>query len=92
MSLQEAVEAPRVWCQGQEVEVECGIADPVRDGLAAMGHDVQVVAKVAGGMNGVMLDAAAGVIHGAACWRADGAPIGISGGPASSGGSAMYRI
>ena len=88
MSLQEAVEAPRVWCQGQELEVEGGIADPVRDQLAAMGHDVLVVARVAGGMNGIMFDPAAGVIHGAACWRADGAPIGISGGPASPGASA----
>ena len=90
MSLQEAVEAPRVWCQGQELEVEGGIADTVRDQLAAMGHDVQVVARVAGGMNGIMFEAAAGVIHGAACWRADGAPIGISGGPASPG--ATYGI
>ncbi len=82
MSLQEAVEAPRVWTQGQQVEVEEGVSANTREALAAKGHDVSVVARVAGGMNGVIFDHAAGLIHGAACWRADGAPVGISGGPA----------
>ena len=39
----------------------------------------------AGGMNGVMFDHGRGLIHGAACWRADGTPVGISGGPAKPG-------
>jgi gamma-glutamyltranspeptidase/glutathione hydrolase len=92
-TLQEAVEAPRVWTQGQQFELEHGIAPPVRDELRAMGHDVQMVAKVAGGMNGVMFDRASGSILGAACWRADGTPIGLSGGPARAAGSdAMFRV
>jgi hypothetical protein len=33
-------------------------------------------------MNGVMRDAATRLLHGAACWRADGTPVGLSGGPA----------
>ena len=82
MSLQEAVEAPRIWTQGQQLELEEGVSANTRDALAAKGHNVSVVARVAGGMNGVMFDHAAGLIHGAACWRADGAPVGISGGPA----------
>ena len=56
-----------------------------------MGHDVKVVEKVAGGMNGVLLDSE-GLLHGAACWRADGVPIGVSGGtarPSSSLGVPM---
>jgi len=93
MTLQEAVEAPRVWTQGQALEVEEGIAPDVREGLRALGHDVEVVAKVAGGMNGVALDQASGLLHGAACWRADGTPAGFSGGAARPGGSdAMYGI
>ena len=82
MTLQEAVEAPRIWTQGQQVEVEEGVSAATGEALAAKGHDVSVVARVAGGMNGVMFDHAAGLIQGAACWRADGAPVGISGGPA----------
>ena len=85
MSLQEAVEAPRVWTQGQQLEVERGVSAAARDALAAKGHDVSIVERVAGGMNGVQFDHAAGLIHGAACWRADGSPVGISGGPARQG-------
>ena len=93
MTLQEAVEAPRVWSQGQALEVESGVSGEVRTGLAALGHDVQVVPKVAGGMNGVMFDHSRGLIHGAACWRADGTPAGFSGGNARPGGEdALYRF
>ena len=94
MTLQEAVEAPRVWTQGQALEVEGGIAPDVRKRLTGLGHDVQIVPKVAGGMNGVMFDHSRGVIHGAACWRADGVPAGFSGGPAKStgAGDALYRF
>ena len=82
MSLQEAVEAPRVWTQGRALEVEEGIAPGVRKELEGRGHPVQVVPRIAGGMNGVMMDDERGLIHGAACWRADGSPVGIGGGPA----------
>jgi gamma-glutamyltranspeptidase/glutathione hydrolase len=86
MTLQEAVEAPRIWTQGAALEVEDGFPDlsALVSELEGMGHRVQVVPTVAGGMNGIMRDAATGLLHGAACWRADGAPIGISGGPAWS--------
>jgi gamma-glutamyltranspeptidase/glutathione hydrolase len=84
MTLQEAVEAPRIWTEGLTLEVEDrfpNLAELVA-GLEALGHAVQVVPAVAGGMNGVMRDAATGLLHGAACWRADGTPVGISGGGA----------
>lgn len=83
MTLQEAVEAPRAWTEGAQVELERSFPDVLglRAALEALGHRVAIVDKVAGGMNGVLLDDA-GWLHGAACWRADGVPIGISGGPA----------
>jgi gamma-glutamyltranspeptidase/glutathione hydrolase len=83
MTLQEAVEAPRVWTQGAALEIEDIFPDPrvLRSQLEARGHRVQIVEKIAGGMNGILVDQA-GMLHGAACWRADGVPIGISGGPA----------
>ena len=80
MSLQEAVEAPRVWTDGSVLEVEDGIPEAVRADLAELGHSVRVVPRVAGGMNGVMRDSRTGLLHGAACWRADGTPLGMSGG------------
>jgi gamma-glutamyltranspeptidase/glutathione hydrolase len=85
MSLQEAVEAPRVWSQGQELEVESAIPEAVRRVLVAQGHPVLEVETVAGGMNGVIFDQASGMMTGAACWRADGSPMALSGGRARKG-------
>ena len=84
MTLQEAVEAPRVWTQGQELEMEQDIPVTVRDAVASRGHRVVAVPAVAGGMNAVAF-AGDGTLEGAACWRADGTPIGVSGGLARGG-------
>jgi gamma-glutamyltranspeptidase/glutathione hydrolase len=84
MTLQQAVEAPRAWTQGGVIEIEdrfTGVAE-LRAGLEALGHDVAVVQRVGGGMNGVQVGPD-GLLHGSACWRADSAPIGVSGGPAA---------
>ncbi|UFN46918.1 gamma-glutamyltransferase [Roseomonas sp. OT10] len=84
LTLQEAVEAPRIFTQGQALEVEVGIPEPVRAALAAMGHAVQLVPHVGGGMNAIRF-AADGMLEGASCWRADGTPIGVAGGLARPG-------
>ena len=84
MTLQEAVEAPRIWSQGQELEMERDIPATVRDAVAARGHRVVAVPAVAGGMNAVGF-APDGTLEGAACWRADGTPIGVGGGLARPG-------
>jgi gamma-glutamyltranspeptidase/glutathione hydrolase len=94
MTLQEAFEAPRMWDRGPVLEIERGF-DGVRDlkaGLESRGHAVETPLKVAGGMNGI-LRRADGMLEGAACWRADGAPMGYSGGDAVVEGSepAMWR-
>jgi len=81
MSLQEAVEAPRVWTEGNALEVEQTVPEDVRARLASMGHQVPTVA---GGMNGIQFHED-GRMSGAACWRADGTPIGIAGGLARPG-------
>lgn len=84
MSLQEMVEAPRVWTQGDVVEIERGFPADVGKRLTGMGHPMTTVALVGGGMNAVALNED-GTMSGAACWRADGTPIGLSGGTARSG-------
>ncbi len=84
MSLQEAVEAPRVWTQGDQLEVEDGIASTVQTALRAMGHPVQSLNHIGGGMNAIAFDTA-GTMTGAACWRADGTAIGVGGGFARQG-------
>src|ERR1700754_2030977 len=57
MSLQEAVEAPRVWTEGNALEVERAIPESIRAALSAKGHKVQVVPTVAGGMNAIQFHA-----------------------------------
>ena len=84
MSLQEAVEAPRVWTEGNALEVEQAVPEGVRASLTSMGHKVVAVPTVAGGMNAIQFSDD-GTWTGAACWRADGTPIGLAGGLARAG-------
>jgi len=84
MSVQEAVEAPRVWTQGYALELEPQIPDAVADALRARGHDVLRVPNVGGGMCAIRFHDN-GDMEGAACWRADGTPVGVGGGHARRG-------
>ena len=89
MSIQQAVEAPRVWTMGVQgtpegkLQVEPELGDEAVEELRRRGHDILLVPKVAGGMNGVLVDEE-GLMHGGACWRADGSPMGLSGGEAAA--------
>ncbi|MBK1661768.1 gamma-glutamyltransferase [Paracraurococcus ruber] len=88
MTLQEAVEAPRLWTQGPgaagPLEVEAGLSPATMDGLRALGHDVVPLPHVAGGMCAIGFRED-GLLEGAACWRADGTAIGLGGGLARTG-------
>jgi gamma-glutamyltranspeptidase/glutathione hydrolase len=84
MGLQEAVEAPRVWTEGGVLELEAAIPEAVAAELSARGHDVVRAPRIAGGMNAIAFNPD-GTLTGAACWRADGTPVAISGGLARAG-------
>ncbi len=84
MTVQEAVEAPRLWTQGHVLELEGGFAPAVCDALAAKGHDTVRVGNVAGGMSAIQFHED-GSMEGAACWRADGTAIALGGGLARPG-------
>ncbi|MGL4962972.1 MAG: gamma-glutamyltransferase [Inquilinus sp.] len=84
MTLQEAVEAPRVWTEGGVLELEQAFPDSVAEDLAARGHSIVRMPRIAGGMNAIAF-APDGTLTGAACWRADGTPVAISGGLARAG-------
>ncbi len=95
MTLQEAVEAPRLWDRGPVLEIEAGFdgLEGLKAALESRGHVVETPLKVAGGMNGILVDPETGAMSGAACWRADGAPMGFSGGDArvdSDASNAMW--
>ncbi|WP_277614022.1 gamma-glutamyltransferase [Muricoccus roseus] len=85
MSVQEAVEAPRVFTHGPDAEVERGVPQAVHDALAARGHPVTPVDHVAGGMGAILFEGRR--MTGASCWRADGVPMGLGGGLARRGTS-----
>lgn len=83
MSLQEAVEAPRLWTDGHHVELEPAYAH-MEAALAANGQEVRLVKTIGGGMNGIGFNSD-GMMTGAACWRADGTVIAQGGGLARPG-------
>ncbi len=83
MSPQRAVEAPRAWTQGQELNLEGGFDTAVKAELARRGHTIEEVKLVGGGMGMIMFDD--NTLIGASCWRADGHPVAIGGGMARVG-------
>ena len=84
MTLQEAVEAPRIWTEGGVVEMEEAFPGEVASELAVRGHEVARMQRIGGGMNAIAFGDD-GSLTGAACWRADGTPVGIAGGLARAG-------
>lgn len=83
MSLQQAIEAPRIWTEGYDLEIETALK-PQAEELRARGHDVRVMPHVGGGMNAIGVSAD-GTMEGAACWRADGTVAALGGGRARPG-------
>jgi gamma-glutamyltranspeptidase/glutathione hydrolase len=84
MTPQQAVEAPRLWTEGGVVEMERAYPEAAAAALAARGHEVVRVNRIAGGM-GLIRFGQDGTMIGAACWRADGVAVGVSGGDARAG-------
>ncbi|OYX43966.1 MAG: gamma-glutamyltransferase [Rhodobacterales bacterium 32-67-9] len=83
MSLQQAIEAPRLWTEGHDVEIEEGFG-PMAGALEARGHQVRVMPHVGGGMNAIGFGVD-GTLEGGACWRADGTVAALGGGRARPG-------
>ncbi|WP_299841589.1 gamma-glutamyltransferase [uncultured Jannaschia sp.] len=83
MSLQEAIEAPRIWTEGYDLEIEQALSG-LAPALEARGHSVRVMPHVGGGMNAIAFSAD-GTMEGAACWRADGTVAALGGGRARPG-------
>ncbi len=84
MTPQQAVEAPRIWTEGGVLELEPAFSAATADALSSRGHTIARVGRVAGGMSCIALGPD-GMATGAACWRADGTPVGIAGGLARAG-------
>jgi gamma-glutamyltranspeptidase / glutathione hydrolase len=83
MTLQEAIEAPRIWTQGGKLELETATFDMASQ-LSARGHEPLLSKHLGGGMNAIRR-VGDQLWEGAACWRADGHAIALGGGPARQG-------
>jgi gamma-glutamyltranspeptidase/glutathione hydrolase len=81
MAVQEAIEAPRVRAyRDRLVDVEGRIPAATREGLAARGHQVQVIEDwswVVGGGQGIRRDPESGALQGGADPRRDGYAIAL---------------
>jgi len=84
MTPQEAVEAPRMFTQGQAVELEREFTSTVSTALTNIGHEVEMVANVAGGMN-IIEFGDDGALAGSSCWRSDGGVVAVNRGKARPG-------
>ena len=90
MSIQEAVEAPRIWTMGiqntpgAKLNMEPEFPSDTYKRLRKRGHEILRVSRITWGMDGIIIDQNTGYLHGGACWRADGVSLGFSGGPAYS--------
>jgi gamma-glutamyltranspeptidase/glutathione hydrolase len=84
MTVQQAVEAPRIWTQGAALELEPAVPEEVAAALAARGHVIKRVRTIGGGMNAIGFHVD-GSMTGAACWRADGCVVALGGGLARAG-------
>jgi gamma-glutamyltranspeptidase/glutathione hydrolase len=76
MDLQTAIDRPRVFFEGERVEVENGVSDDVMRAMRAMGHDVARRKLPHGGGQAIRIDWDRGVLIGASDPRKDGLALG----------------
>jgi gamma-glutamyltranspeptidase/glutathione hydrolase len=74
--LQAAIDAPRVFFEGEATIVERGISAAAVEGLTARGHDVTVRERPWGGAQAIAIDWQRGVLIGASDGRKDGCAMG----------------
>jgi len=76
MDVQEAIDHPRVFFEGGEVQYELPLEGAVANGLAALGHRVALRSDPWGGGQAVEIDQARGILIGGSDARKDGCALG----------------
>jgi len=76
MDLQQAIDAPRVFFDGEKTDVERGVSQATIEGLKARGHDVNVRELPLGGGQAIHIDWDRGLLIGASDGRKDGCALG----------------
>ena len=76
MDVQQAIDTPRVFFEGEKTDVERGVSQAAIDGLNARGHDVTLRDLPLGGGQAIRIDWERGVLVGASDGRKDGCALG----------------
>ncbi len=76
MDIQQALDAARFFLYGGMLDVEDGVPQATRDGLAAKGHQVTTLDGPWGGGQAIVVDWEQGVLHGGSDPRKDGCAMG----------------
>jgi len=76
MDIQQALDAARFFLYDGVLDVETGVPDSTREGLAALGHRVAAEGGPHGGGQGIVIDWEQGVLHGGSDPRKDGCAAG----------------
>lgn len=77
MGLQQALDAPRSFADGDVLKVERGYPETVRALLAEMGHQIEIPEGPLGGGQAIRIDHARGILVGASDPRKDGCALGF---------------
>ena len=70
-----------MFTQGQSLELEKEFGTEIANALRNIGHEVEMVNNVAGGMN-IIEFGDDGMLAGSSCWRSDGGAVAVSRGTA----------
>jgi gamma-glutamyltranspeptidase/glutathione hydrolase len=76
LDIQEAIDLPRLFPRLGKVQTERGVPPDIRAKLAALGHDIDMVAKPHGGGQAIWIDHSRGVLIGGSDPRKDGLALG----------------
>jgi gamma-glutamyltranspeptidase / glutathione hydrolase len=77
MDPQEAIDWPRYFPKGGKVQVESGVPEAVRQGLAARGHVLEAAPAPLGGGQAIAIDQENGMLIGGSDPRKDGLALGF---------------
>ncbi|ASM75075.1 MULTISPECIES: gamma-glutamyltransferase family protein [Roseobacteraceae] len=77
MSLQEAMDAPRSFAFGGELQIEPGVSEAAREELAKRGHKLRLMTSPIGGSQAILIDTQTGMLSGGSDARKDGMALGF---------------
>ena len=77
LDIQSAIDGPRSFAYGGELQVERGYSEAVHARLAELGHTVTIPDEPIGGAQAILIDEARGVLEGASDPRKDGCALGF---------------